>query len=83
MVKSFSYDLAGRTTGITDAGGTTSLAYDYEHRVTSISRPGMTTNTFAYNGLDSSGAWRQARPSNLDPAAGRQPATLAKASAAL
>ncbi|MEW5884623.1 MAG: RHS repeat-associated core domain-containing protein [Armatimonadota bacterium] len=51
VVKSFSYDLAGRTTGITDAGGTTSLAYDYEDRVTSISRPGMTTNTFAYNGF--------------------------------
>jgi RHS repeat-associated protein len=51
VVKSFSYDLAGRTTGITDAGGTTSLVYDYEDRVTSISRPGMTTNTFAYNGF--------------------------------
>ncbi|MER3466934.1 MAG: hypothetical protein C4340_07635, partial [Armatimonadota bacterium] len=51
VVKSFSYDLAGRTTGITDAGGTTSLAYDYEDRVTSISRPGMTRNAFAYNGF--------------------------------
>ncbi|MEW5883227.1 MAG: RHS repeat domain-containing protein [Armatimonadota bacterium] len=31
------------------AGGTTSLVYDYEDRVTSTSRPGMATNTFAYN----------------------------------
>jgi YD repeat-containing protein len=51
VVKSFSYDLAGRTMGITDAGGTTSFAYDYEDRLVSISRPGMTTNTFAYNGF--------------------------------
>ncbi|MEW5884621.1 MAG: RHS repeat-associated core domain-containing protein [Armatimonadota bacterium] len=51
VVKSFSYDLAGRTTGITDAGGTTTLSYDYEDRLVSISRPGMTTNTFAYNGF--------------------------------
>jgi RHS repeat-associated protein len=51
VVKSFTYDLAGRTTGITDAGGTTSFSYDYEDRVTSITRPGMTTNAFAYNGF--------------------------------
>ncbi len=38
-------------TGITDSGGTTSLVYDYEDRVTSITRPGMTTNTFAYDGF--------------------------------
>jgi YD repeat-containing protein len=51
VVKSFTYDLAGRTTGITDAGGTTTFSYDYEDRVTSITRPGMTTNAFAYNGF--------------------------------
>jgi RHS repeat-associated protein len=51
VVKSFTYDLAGRTTGITDAGGTTTFSYDYEDRVTSIARLGMTTNAFAYNGF--------------------------------
>ncbi|MFY9233251.1 MAG: RHS repeat-associated core domain-containing protein [Fimbriimonadaceae bacterium] len=51
-VKSFGYDAAGRTTGITYSGATTALAYDYESRITSISRSGVTTNTFTYNGLD-------------------------------
>ncbi len=51
VVKSFTYDMAGRTTGITDSGGTTTLSYDYEDRVVSISRPGVATNTFAYNGF--------------------------------
>ena len=43
---------AGRTTVITYSGATTTLAYDYESRITSISRSGVTTNTFTYNGLD-------------------------------
>ncbi len=51
VVKSFTYDMAGRTTGITDSGGTTTLSYDYEDRLVSISRPGVATNTFAYNGF--------------------------------
>ncbi len=45
------YAGAGRTTGITDSGGTTTLSYDYEDRLVSISRPGVATNTFAYNGF--------------------------------
>ncbi len=44
-------DPAWRTTGITDSGGTTTLSYDYEDRLVSISRPGVSTNTFAYNGF--------------------------------
>lgn len=32
--------------------GTTSLSYDYESRVTSITYPSLSTNTFIYNGLD-------------------------------
>ncbi len=51
VVKSFTYDMAGRTTGITDSGGSTTLSYDYEDRIVSISRPGVATNTFAYNGF--------------------------------
>jgi RHS repeat-associated protein len=43
---------AGRTTAITTAAGTTSLAYDYESRVTQITYPNQSTNTFTYNGLD-------------------------------
>jgi RHS repeat-associated protein len=51
-VKSFSYDTAGRTTGITVSGNTTSYAYDYESRITTITYPNSSTNTFTYNGLD-------------------------------
>ncbi|MCA0362289.1 MAG: hypothetical protein LCH41_14695 [Armatimonadetes bacterium] len=43
---------AGRTTGIVRSSGTTSFTYDYESRVTSITKPGMTTNSMTYNGLD-------------------------------
>ncbi|MCA0359722.1 MAG: hypothetical protein LCH41_01575, partial [Armatimonadetes bacterium] len=32
--------------------GTTSFTYDYESRVTSITKPGMTTNSMTYNDLD-------------------------------
>jgi RHS repeat-associated protein len=48
----FAYDAAGRTTGIVRSSGTTAFSYDYESRVTSITKPGMVTNTFSYNGLD-------------------------------
>ncbi|ARU42344.1 hypothetical protein CCB80_14780 [Armatimonadetes bacterium Uphvl-Ar1] len=50
--RTFAYDAAGRTTGIVRSSGTTAFSYDYESRVTSIMKPGMTTNTFTYNGLD-------------------------------
>ncbi len=33
-------------------GGTTSLTYDYEGRVTGITYPSAATNSFTYNGLD-------------------------------
>lgn len=50
--KTYDYDDAGRTTEVTSGGVTTYLAYDYEGRVTQISRSGSTTNTFEYNGQD-------------------------------
>jgi RHS repeat-associated protein len=50
--RTFAYDAAGRTTGIVRASGTTSFSYDFESRVTSITKPGMVTNSFTYNGLD-------------------------------
>ncbi|MBI1756164.1 MAG: RHS repeat-associated core domain-containing protein, partial [Fimbriimonas ginsengisoli] len=50
--KSYAYDAAGRTTGVTSGGQTTTVAYDYEDRITSITYPSTATNTFTYNGLD-------------------------------
>ncbi|MBA4293538.1 hypothetical protein C0431_11285 [bacterium] len=50
--RTFAYDAAGRTTGIVRSSGTTAFSYDYESRVTSIMKPGMVTNSFTYNGLD-------------------------------
>ena len=50
-VKTYGYDLAGRTTSVVSSSGTTTLGYDYEGRATSITGPGVSqTNT--YNGLD-------------------------------
>jgi RHS repeat-associated protein len=51
-VKSFGYDAAGRTTSVVTGAGTTTLAYDYESRITTITYPNTSTNTFTYNGLD-------------------------------
>jgi RHS repeat-associated protein len=51
-LKSYAYDAAGRTTGVTTSSGTTSMTYDYEDRITQISLPGSVTDTFTYNGLD-------------------------------
>lgn len=51
-IKSFGYDAAGRTTSVVTSAGTTSLTYDYESRVTGITYPNSSTNTFTYNGLD-------------------------------
>ncbi len=41
----------GRTTALIRSGGTTAFTYDFESRVTSITKPGMTTNSYSYNGL--------------------------------
>jgi len=51
-VKSFTYDAAGRTTAVTVGNDTTTLAYDYESRITQITYPNQSTNSFSYNGLD-------------------------------
>jgi RHS repeat-associated protein len=51
-VKDFSYDAAGRTTSVTTGAGTTTLAYYYESRITTLTYPNASTNTFTYNGLD-------------------------------
>ncbi|WKZ79902.1 MAG: RHS repeat-associated core domain-containing protein [Fimbriimonadaceae bacterium] len=51
-VKEFTYDSAGRTTAVETSAGTTSLTYDYESRVTGITYPSQSTNSFTYNGLD-------------------------------
>jgi YD repeat-containing protein len=45
------YD-SGRTTSVVSGGNTTSLTYDYEGRITQITYPNSSTNTFTYNGLD-------------------------------
>lgn len=53
-IKDFDYDAAGRRTSVYEpaSNSTTSYVYDYESRITSISRTGITTNSFTYNGLD-------------------------------
>jgi RHS repeat-associated protein len=50
--KTYGYDAAGRTTSVTSGGQTTTLAYDFEGRLTQITYPNLSTNTFSYNGLD-------------------------------
>ncbi len=50
--KTFGYDGAGRTTSIQTSSGTTSFTYDFESRVTGITYPNSSTNSFTYNGLD-------------------------------
>ena len=50
--KSYGYDTAGRTTSVVSGAGTTTLAYDYESRISTITYPSTATNTFTYNGLD-------------------------------
>src|SRR5205807_10102696 len=44
-------DSNGNCTSVTVGGNTTSLTYDYENRVTQITYPNSSTNTFQYNGL--------------------------------
>ena len=43
---------AGRTTSVVTSAGTTTLAYDYEGRISTITYPSSATNSFTYNGLD-------------------------------
>jgi RHS repeat-associated protein len=50
--KTYGYDAAGRTTTVTTGAGTTTLSYDYESRVTSITLPSSVSDTFTYNGID-------------------------------
>jgi len=50
-VKTYGYDLAGRTTSVVSSTGTTNIAYDFEERATSIVGPGV-SQTNLYNGLD-------------------------------
>ncbi|MCU0315096.1 MAG: DUF6531 domain-containing protein [Fimbriimonadaceae bacterium] len=51
VVKSYGYDAAGRTTSVVSSAGTTTLAYDFESRATSIVGPGVSQSNI-YNGLD-------------------------------
>ncbi len=51
VVKSYGYDAAGRTTSVVSSAGTTTLAYDFESRATSIVGPGV-SQVNVYNGLD-------------------------------
>jgi len=50
-VKTYGYDLAGRTTSVVSSTGTTNIAYDFEGQATSIIGPGV-SQTNLYNGLD-------------------------------
>ncbi len=42
----------GRTTVIVRSGGTTAITYDFESQMISTTKPGMTTNSYSNNGLD-------------------------------
>ena len=48
--KSYGYDNNGNCTSVTVGTSVTSIAYDYENRVTGITYPSSATNSFAYNG---------------------------------
>ena len=50
--KTYGYDAAGRTISVVTSAGTTTLAYDYEGRISTITYPSSATNSFTYNGLD-------------------------------
>jgi RHS repeat-associated protein len=50
--KSYTYDNNGNCTAVTVGGQTTSLTYDYENRVTGITYPNTSTNSFQYNALN-------------------------------
>ena len=50
--KTYGYDSNGNCTSVTVGTSVTSVAYDVENRVTSITYPSSAVNTFAYNGED-------------------------------
>ncbi len=50
--KSYTYASDGRTKTVVSSAGTTTLNYDYEGQVTSITNPSGSTYTYTYNGLD-------------------------------
>ena len=50
--KNYAYDSNGNCTSVTVGTSVTSLSYDVENRVTSITYPNSTVNTFQYNGED-------------------------------
>ena len=50
--KTYGYDSNGNCTSVTVGSNVTTVAYDVENRVTSITYPSSATNTFAYNGED-------------------------------
>ncbi|MEQ1934549.1 MAG: hypothetical protein ABL962_11855, partial [Fimbriimonadaceae bacterium] len=51
--KSFTYDSLGRRKTMAVGGSTTTYNWDAESRITSITKPGVTTNSYTYNALDS------------------------------
>ncbi|MBS1720852.1 MAG: RHS repeat-associated core domain-containing protein [Armatimonadetes bacterium] len=51
QIQDFLFSAAGRTTSVVTSAGTTSLTYDYESRLTSVTGPGITAS-YTYNGLD-------------------------------
>src|ERR1700722_6126116 len=48
----YSYDNANRVTKVVSGANTTSLSYDYENRISGITYPSCSTNSFAYNSND-------------------------------
>ena len=50
--KTYGYDSNGNCTSVTVGTNVTTVAYDVENRVTSITYPSSAVNTFAYNGED-------------------------------
>jgi RHS repeat-associated protein len=51
-IKTYGYDLAGRTTSVQSSAGQTILAYDYEDRLISIGGGGVPATSYTYNGLE-------------------------------
>jgi RHS repeat-associated protein len=49
--KSYTHDLAGNMTAVTVGGQSTTLAWDYNHKLTGISYPGGAANSFSTNVL--------------------------------
>ena len=49
--RSYTYDGNGNPTAITTSAGTTSLAYNYDDKVTSLTKPNGVQNGYGYNGF--------------------------------